>query len=249
MSAAEVSVGVAVADILDAPDGRRTRQKRAGEAVTILADAGDAVQVRASDGYEGFVARTSLAPPVVVTHAVSAFATHCYPAPDLKSMGTHVLSLPFGARVRVTDERKAFFETDWGFIPKPHLRPLSQPYKDPVTVAQLHFNVPYLWGGNSTRGIDCSGLVQAALHACEIPCPGDSGMQRGAVGTALGDDAPLQRGDLIFWPGHVGMMVDAETMIHANAHHMAVAYEPVDKAIRRIAAQGGGEVLARRRTG
>ena len=116
---------------------------------------------------------------------------------------------------------------------------------DPATVAQLHFGVPYLWGGNSTFGIDCSGLIAASLSACGQKCPADSDMQRNGLGADL--SGPMQRGDLIFWQGHVGMMVDAETMIHANAHHMATVYEPIDKAILRIAAQGDGPVLARKR--
>jgi cell wall-associated NlpC family hydrolase len=157
------------------------------------------------------------------------------------------LHLPFGAEVTVTDERQKVFETPHGFIAKKHLRPLDRPFSDPATVAQLFFGVPYLWGGNSTRGIDCSGLVQAAYHACGHACDGDSDMQCEGLGTALTEDAPLQRGDLIFWEGHVAMMVDAETMIHANAHHMAVVYEGLAQATLRIKTQGDGDILARRR--
>jgi cell wall-associated NlpC family hydrolase len=131
-------------------------------------------------------------------------------------------------------------------VPKPHLRPISHPFRDPVTVAQLFFGTPYLWGGNSAFGIDCSGLVQAALLACGIACPGDSDLQA-ALGNTVPDDAPMLRGDLIFWKGHVAMVVDDQTLIHANAHHMAVAYEPIDAAIARIKAQGGGTVTGRRR--
>ena len=241
------SVGVAVLDLLDRPGGTRQRQKLMGERVEVMAEGGADCRIRAEDGYEGWVAAEALVAAVEVTHRVAGFATHLYEADDMKTAGPVARSLPFGAKVRVTDERRRFYETPEGFIPKTHLRPLDRPFADPVTVAQLHFNVPYLWGGDSTRGIDCSGLVQAALRACDIPCPGDSGPQREALGRAV-EDAP-QRGDLVFWTGHVGMMVDGETMIHANAHAMACVYEPLDRAILRIEAQGDGPVLVRKRLG
>jgi cell wall-associated NlpC family hydrolase len=145
----------------------------------------------------------------------------------------------------VIDERRKFFETNIGFVPKSHLREADRHFSDPVTVAQLHFGVPYLWGGNSSRGIDCSGLIAAGLTACDIPCLGDSDLQRDTLGASF--IGPYRRGDLVFWDGHVGMMVDEETLIHANAHHMATAYEPVERAILRIAAQDGGPVLTRKR--
>jgi len=156
-----------------------------------------------------------------------------------------LMHLPFGARVTVLDERQKFFETNVGFVPKKHLRPLDRPFTDPATIAQMHFGVPYLWGGDSTLGIDCSGLVAAALRACAIVCPDDSGPQK----DQLGSDATggYRRGDLLFWNGHVGMMVDSDTMIHANAHHMATVYEPIENAILRIRAQGDGDVTAHKR--
>ena len=128
-----------------------------------------------------------------------------------------------------------------GYVPKPHLRPLDRPFADPAAVAQLHYGVPYLWGGNSVLGIDCSGLVQAALLACAIPCGGDSDLQQ-AVGEAIPEGEAPRRGDLFFWPGHVAMVVDEATLIHANAHHMAVACEPLSDAVARM-----GEPQAHRR--
>jgi len=130
------------------------------------------------------------------------------------------------------------------FVPKPHIRPIERPFSDPVTVAQLFFGTPYLWGGNSAFGIDCSGLVQAAFLACGIDCPGDSDMQMSMGAPA---SAPYRRGDLLLWKGHVALCVDDEVLIHANAHHMAVAYEPILRAIARIEAQGDGPVTAHRR--
>lgn len=234
----------AVEDLRPAPGAMRDRQMLFGEEVGVYERRGGWAFVRADrDGYVGYVRTAALAPRRPATHRVGVLATHLYAAEDMKS--ADLMSLPFGARVTVTAERRRFWETPDGFIPKPHLRPLDRPFADPVTVAQLFFGVPYLWGGNSTRGIDCSGLVQAAHLACDRPCPGDSDMQRGWFGTeAVG--AP-ERGDLWFWQGHVGLVVDQETLIHANAHHMAVAYEALQAAELRIQAQGGGPVIARRR--
>ena len=169
-------------------------------------------------------------------------ATHLYRDDDMKSPDLRHLS--FGALVTVEAEGRQFWETPEGYIPKKHLRPLDRPFTDPAAVAMLHFGAPYLWGGNSILGIDCSGLAQAALLACGLPCPGDSDLQE-ALGAAV--EGPLRRGDLVFWPGHVAMAVDETTLIHANAHHMAVAYEGAEAAMLRIRAQGNGEVVARRR--
>jgi hypothetical protein len=231
-----------VTDLCAAPGGPRDRQLLRGATVTVFEDHAGWSFVQAADGYVGYLPTGCLGPPVAHSHFVASPATHAYAAEDFKSPA--VMALPLGARVRVLDERRKFFETDAGFVPKRHLRPLDRPFQDPATVAQMHFGVPYLWGGNSTRGIDCSGLVSASLTLCNTACPGDSDLQQ-----ALGDDFTDQprRGDLLFWKGHVAMMVEAETLIHANAHHMAVAYEPLAQAILRIEAQGDGPVIAHRR--
>ncbi|MEO1638048.1 MAG: NlpC/P60 family protein [Pseudomonadota bacterium] len=238
-----MSVARPVVDLCPAPDSPRDRQLLLGAQVQVFEDREGWSFVQAADGYVGYVWSEALTETVDVTHAVTSVATHAYVAEDFKSPAH--FHLPFGTRARVVDERRKFFETDVGFIPKKHLRGLDRPLTDPASVAQLHFGVPYLWGGNSTRGIDCSGLVSAALGACGMDCPADSDLQRDGLGAPVKD--AYQRGDLVFWKGHVGMMVDAQTLIHANAHHMACVYEPIADAITRIKAQGDGEVLVRKR--
>lgn len=239
------AIGQTVVDLCDAPRGKRDRQLLLGATVTIYEKQDGWAFVQAKrDGYVGYVTVSALVDPVPPTHRVATAATHVYASESFKAQD--LLYLPFGAEICVTDERHKFFETPFGFVPKKHLRPLSMPFADPATVAQLFFGVPYLWGGNSTLGIDCSGLVQAAFHACGHLCPADSDLQRAGLGRLIMNES-AQRGDLIFWKGHVGMMVDAETMIHANAHHMSVVYEGLAQATLRIKAQGDGDVLARRR--
>lgn len=232
-----------VVDLHSAPNGPRERQLLRGAKVTVFEDRGGWSFIQGADNYVGYVRTETLGAQVAPTHMIGTPATHAYQEETFKS--ADLMRLPFGARVTVLDERRKCFETDVGFIPKSHLRPIDRLFSDPVTIAQMHFGVPYLWGGNSTYGIDCSGLVAAGLSACGIACPADSDQQRAALGADI--DGDLQRGDLMFWHGHVGLMVDETTIIHANAHHMATAYEPIKNAILRIKAQGDGDVTARKR--
>ena len=131
-------------------------------------------------------------------------------------------------------------------MPLRHLRALGDWAEDPVTVAESLLGTPYLWGGNSRFGLDCSGLVQLSMHCCGKPCPGDSDMQM-SLGRLLPANEPMKRGDLILWKGHVALMVDRDRIIHANGHTMSVAHEGVKDAVARISTGGGGLVLARQR--
>ena len=243
------TVAVPLADLLAGPGGARDRQLLWGEAVTAYEEhEGWAFVEAARDGYVGYVEASALAEPVEATHFVAVPASHLYPAPDLKTR--ELAGLSFGSRFRIVSAAGNFYETAEGrFLPKPHLRPLNRPFTDPATVAQLFFGAPYLWGGNSIRGIDCSGLIQAAMLASGIPCPGDSDLQETALGQPIDPAEALRRGDLLFWKGHAAIAVDGETLIHANAHIIAVAYERADEAVARIEAQGGGRVTSRRRPG
>lgn len=239
------AVIASVVDLRDGPSGNRDRQLLWGEAVTVIErNDGWAFVQAAKDGYCGYVDGAALGAATTATHRVATAASHLYSAPRVQASESAALS--FGSLVTVTGNEGTFAKTPQGFIPAVHLRPLDAPFPDPVGVAELFLGTPYLWGGNSRAGIDCSGLVQAALIACGQPCPADSDQQR-TVGTELPEDAALQRGDLVFWKGHVAMAVDADRLIHANGHTMSVAYEGVAACIARVMAQEGLPVLMRRR--
>lgn len=230
-------ITVPVADICRRPDGPRDRQALYGDHLTVLGRAEGWCYVQVSkDGYCGHLRDNSIGAPIAPTHRVSAPATHAYTAPDIKS--PERLSLSYGSRITALAETRDFIETAQGHFPKQHLRPADHVETDPTREALNFLGTPYLWGGNSRWGIDCSGLVQAALHACGIPCPGDSDLQESQFGSALPDGSARHPGDLLFWKGHVALVQDKHTLIHANAHHMMTRVESTERALRRIAASG-----------
>lgn len=239
-------IALPVADLCAAPNGARDRQCLYGETVQVLeTHEGWSFVQTTKDAYVGYLPDAALAPARTATHWVSAPASHLYEAPDFKSRDRMALS--FGSLLTVTDTSGRFLETPDGFLPAVHARPLSDAANDPAAIAELFLGTPYLWGGNSRFGIDCSGLVQAALTACNLPCPGDSDMQQAETGIALPPSTAPQRNDLLFWKGHVALVVNDTTLIHANAYHMAVAFEGISEAIARIEAQGDGPVTAHKR--
>jgi len=238
-------IAVPLVDLLDAPDGARVRQLLLGDAFTVIdRDQGHAFGQASKDGYCGYLPEAALGPASMPTHYVAAPASHLYPEPRVQAHET--ASLSFGARLTALATSGQFTRSPQGFVPTCHLRVLGDWFTDPVEVARLFIGTPYLWGGNSRAGIDCSGLVQTALLACGLACPGDSDLQQ-SLGQPIADGAPLRRNDLLFWRGHVALALSPTEIIHANGHAMAVTIENTAAAIARIAAQQGGPVIARRR--
>jgi cell wall-associated NlpC family hydrolase len=231
------------------PDAVLETEALKGERVTIYEEDGEGFgwgQLH-SDGYVGWLPMNALrAPGREPTHKVVALRTILFPGRSIKAQP--VEGLPLGCRLAVAghDGELARLAAG-GFVPARHLAPLDAAAPDFVAVAERFIGVPYLWGGKTSLGIDCSGLVQVALTAGGVICPRDSDMQRALGSAAPTDDfAGLRRGDLVFWNGHVAVMRDAATLLHANAFHMAVAAEPVRDAVARIGA-AGSEVVAIKR--
>jgi cell wall-associated NlpC family hydrolase len=234
------------------PDAPLSTEALKGERVTVYdqnAEGWSWGQL-ASDDYVGWLPTNALAPPgPPPTHKVAALRTFAFAAPSIKT--PPIEALPFGARLAIGRTEGGFAVTPAGaFVPAVHLVAVDAEEPDFVAVAERFLGVPYLWGGKTALGLDCSGLVQVALAACGRRCPRDSDMQEESLGTAVAaaNLAALERGDLVFWKGHVAIARDRATFIHANAFHMAVAVEPVAAALARIR-QAGCEVTGVRRIG
>jgi len=197
------------------------------------------------DGYVGFVEAAALAAPLAApTHRVAALRTYAFAEASIKTKAAGPYSLNALVTVEETEGRLAKV-AGAGWMAIEHLAPIGRFARDPAAVAERFLGAPYLWGGRESLGLDCSGLVQQALLACGRACPRDADMQQ-ALGRAI-SRADFARGDLVFWKGHVALGLDETRIIHANAHHMAVAVEPLDEAIERIKAAGSGEPTAFRR--
>ena len=233
------------------PDAPLDTEALKGERVTVYDSnaEGWAWGQLAADNYVGWLPANALAPPAASpTHKVAALRTFAFPGPSIKL--PPIEALPFCAKLAVARFEDRMAVTPSGaYVPAAHLKPIGENESDFVAVAERFLGVPYLWGGKTALGLDCSGLVQIALAACGMPCPRDSDMQEAALGAATSaapGHAKLERGDLVFWKGHVAIGRDGEHFLHANAFHMAVAVEPIAGAIARIRDAGSDVTSVRR---
>lgn len=232
------------------PEGARDRQLLTGDRVDVYDRKDGWAFVQAErDLYCGWLLETALAPAGVPTHWLTERTSWLHPTASVRLPA--LADLHLGAKVRrLGPEDGVWSQVEVagliGWLPTQHLAPIGEHASDPVSVAKKFLGTPYIWAGNTGFGIDCSGLAQAALLATGTPCPGDSDQQELAFGPALADSEPNLPGDLYFWKGHVAMVADPQTLIHATGAFMQVVLEPLEAALARIAQQGN-PVTSRRR--
>jgi cell wall-associated NlpC family hydrolase len=230
-----------------ADDAEQESRLLFGERFDVLLERdGYAFGQAARDGYVGWAPAEALSgPPLMPTHRVKALRTYAFSQANIKTTPVGLYSLNSLVTVEESDGRFCRAARSGWFMTE-HLAPIGAGFEtDAAGVALSFVGAPYLWGGRESLGLDCSGLVQQALNACGVACPRDTDMQA-RIGHAV-EAADLARGDLVFWKGHVGMMLDAERMVHANGHHMATVVEPLAEAVARIGATSTGQPTAYRR--
>lgn len=239
----QVTAGIAPVRRNPVGDGAQETQLLAGEVFLVEREVdGWAHGKSAGEGYPGWVDTEALSAPVLIpTHTVKALRTYVFSEPDLKSAPVCLVSM--NAKIAGARREGKFVEAQrMGWVFDGHLRPVGDPPEpDWVAVAEQFLHAPYQWGGKESLGLDCSGLIQTAMEAAGTIVPRNSSNQENWAAANWTRIEPengftnLKRGDLVFWPGHVGVMTDTETLLHANAHHMEVAQEPLARAERRIA--------------
>jgi hypothetical protein len=238
-------VAPALLDLRLDPAGARATQLLHGEIFMVYEERPDGLAWGQAqlDGYVGYVARDGLAPQRGAGRPLTALWSHRYDRPSVQAPVS--TGLPFLADLPVAGSSGSFARLrGGGHVPLTHFEPADS---DPAAQALRFVGAPYLWGGRSVCGVDCSALVQLAHLACGVVLPRDSDMQAALAGRPLEPAEPLARGDLVFWRGHVALALDGETIVHATAHHMAVAREPLAAVETRILDAGGGPIVARRR--
>lgn len=243
------STGVGVADLRAQPDilSRLETQVLFGENFAVHEEADGWTWGRNSfDGYVGYVRREQLVPLMPeATHRVASRGTHVYHSADVKA--ATLVSLPMNAKLRVAGQEGAFAViAGGGFVPLAHIVTMNERVRDYVAVAEMFVGVPYLWGGRTIAGVDCSGLVQCALERAGLNVPRDSDMQESVLGEALAEPARIRRGDLVFWSDHVGIMCDERVLLHANSFLMMTGKELLSDVVARSTARGSQITSVRR---
>ena len=227
-------------------DAEQVDQVLFGERFEVLEEEGAWLFGQAGrDGYLGFVEAAALRPASSrPTHRISALRTYAFAEPSIKSRASGPYSLNALVTVEAEDGKLAKVEGA-GWMTAAHLSPIGVFEDDWAAVAERFVGTPYLWGGRESLGLDCSGLVQQALFACGRACPRDTDQQQ-LLGAEI-TDADFDRGDLVFWKGHVALSLGDGRIVHANGHHMATVIEPLTEAIQRIDASGSGQPTGFRR--
>ena len=236
--AMEVVVPAATLHQEASPNSMQTTQALLGERLMAFEATSEWVWGQLKrDGYVGYIAKTFVSSELTKpTHRVSVPVTFLYPLPDIKSQAA--ISLPMNAKLEIVASDEKFSKlSNEKYVFTKHVRSLNEFESDFVSVAEKFLDVPYYWGGKTAQGLDCSGLVQTSLEVCGISSPRDTDMQETQLGQKLmvNDLDGLRRGDLVFWKGHVGIMADQKTLLHANGYHMMTVKEPLAKVVARIA--------------